>query len=174
MNLMSQCFGGHTTIGAWWRCLDDTNVKLQQAALHRLPAIAFSTLQGAVVSLAGPTGHWLVLEFTSSDCSPCTQLLPALREFNQQQTQLDDGAQLYSIQTSAVDKADVRAFYDSNPITWPVILDDDSRIAAALDVNSLPEIWIVDPLGNVVKRIVTPVSAGELSAQLATVRASES
>ena len=169
--LMAQCVGGHTALDVWWRCIDETNAKLDESPLGQpLPALAATTLHGQVISLADRAGHWLVLEFTSTTCQPCTDLLPALREFDRQQSQLEDGAELYSIETLGANDITVRSFYDSHPTTWPVLLDGDSAFAAAFGIDSIPEIWIVDALGNIIKRIDTPIDAIQLSAEVATVR----
>ena len=79
----------------------------------------------------------------------------------------------YTVEVASSDHDEVRAFHDDHPTTWPVLLVDDTQLAA-FDVAAIPEIWIVDPVGSVVTRLVAPVTESDLSAALDTARNGQS
>jgi peroxiredoxin len=46
-------------------------------------------------------------------------------------------------------ESDVRGFLSEVPVNYPVLLDDDGRVASAYAVQVYPSILIVDPEGNI-------------------------
>ena len=138
---------------------------MDQAAPEAIGELA----DGTAFDLARRKGDWVVLNFFQSSCVPCQQEHPELVRFAEQQEALPDGARLYTVVYDD-DRDNVEAFFDAEGGDWPIVYDDDGSIAVAFGVSKVPETWIIDPSGVVRGRIISPVSAEFLGAQLQLLR----
>ncbi len=135
------------------------------------PAVESTTLDGETFDLSRRKGSWVVLNFFNSTCVPCIREHPELVRFADDQAALGTGgAELYTIVNDDADDA-VRAFFDENGGDWPKVRDPDGAIAVAFGVAKVPETWIIDPNGVVVRRIVGEIDAPFLDAQMDLLRA---
>lgn len=116
--------------------------------------------------LSRQKGDWVVLNFFDSTCVPCVNEHPELVKFAAEQEAIG-GAQMVSVAfgaSPAETRNSIRWLRD-NDATWDVIHDNGS-IANAFAVAKVPETWIIDPYGFVVRRYISEVTAEQLSAQL--------
>ncbi len=133
------------------------------------PRVRGTTIDGSSVDLSRRKGNWVVVNFFNSTCVPCVQEHPDLIAFTEQQAQIPDGAELYTVVNNDTDAA-VRAFFDEHGGDWPVITDPDGEINVEFGISKVPETWIIDPDGIVVERFITRITAGQLSAYIQRLR----
>ncbi len=121
---------------------------------------------GTPFDLSRRKGSWVVMNFFQSDCVPCIQEHPELIEFVDQQRSLGgDGAEFYSIVYG--DTRDrVERFFEERGGDWPVVYSDGDSIPTSFGVSLVPETWIIDPQGVVRERLISRVTADELSVLL--------
>ena len=136
------------------------------------PAVRAATLDGSSFDLQRRKGSWVVLNFFNSTCVPCVKEHPELVKFADQQSQLPDGAELYTV-INYDSKSNVESFFTTNGGTWPVVADDDANIAVAFGVSKVPETWIIDPAGYVVQRAIVGLTADSLTRLLEQAKAAE-
>jgi len=136
------------------------------------PAVKATTLDGKPFELQRRKGSWVVLNFFNSTCVPCVKEHPELVKFADQQSQLPDGAELYTV-VNYDDDANVAAFFKDNGGTWPVVTDPDANISVAFGVSKVPETWIIDPAGYVVTRSISGLTDDGLTQLLAKAKAAE-
>jgi len=136
------------------------------------PAVKATTLDGKPFDLQRRKGSWVVLNFFNSTCVPCVKEHPELVKFADQQAQLPDGAELYTV-VNYDDDANVAAFFKDNGGTWPVVTDPDANISVAFGVSKVPETWIIDPAGYVVTRSISGLTDDGLTQLLAKAKAAE-
>ena len=121
---------------------------------------------GTPFDLSRRKGSWVVLNFFQSDCVPCIQEHPELVEFVDQQRSLGpDGAEFYSI-VFGDSRPRVERFFEERGGDWPVVYSEGDSIPSAFGVSLVPETWIVDPQGVVRDRLISKVTADELSVLL--------
>jgi cytochrome c biogenesis protein CcmG/thiol:disulfide interchange protein DsbE len=126
------------------------------------PAVDTTTLDGQPFSLQRRKGSWVVLNFFNSTCGPCVEEHPELTRFAQEQQAKPDGAEFYSVVWD--DKGgDTVDFFEKNPVTWPVLLDDTASITNAFAVTKVPETWIIDPNGYVVTHYISQLTDDRLT-----------
>ncbi len=121
---------------------------------------------GTPFDLSRRKGSWVVLNFFQSDCVPCIQEHPELIDFVDQQRSLgSDGAEFYSIVFGDT-RQRVEQFFEERGGDWPVVYSEGDSIPSAFGVSLVPETWIVDPQGVVRDRLISKVTAEELSVLL--------
>jgi cytochrome c biogenesis protein CcmG, thiol:disulfide interchange protein DsbE len=131
------------------------------------PPIVATTLDGKPFDLGRRKGSWVVLNFFNTTCGPCRAEHPQLVQFFQQQQSLGvAGAELYTVTWGQDRLTDVSQWFADHGGGWPVVDDDNGRIAVSLGIAQVPETWIVDPQGVIVARIPTQITADALSQQL--------
>jgi cytochrome c biogenesis protein CcmG, thiol:disulfide interchange protein DsbE len=134
------------------------------------PAIVTTTLDGEPFDLSRRKGSWVVLNFFQSSCAPCKLEHPDLVAFVAEESAVSGGAEFYSIiYNDSVDN--VQQFFDERGGNWPILRDDDGTFSVALGTAQVPETWVIDPNGVVVRRFAGPVTIDELRAAMRVLRA---
>jgi cytochrome c biogenesis protein CcmG/thiol:disulfide interchange protein DsbE len=125
-----------------------------------VPAFRLSDLDGAEMDLGAQRGQVVVVNFFASWCEPCreeaTDLEGTWRQFQPQRVQFFGIAY-----RDASSKA--QAFLDQFGVTYPCALDPGGRTARAYGVTGVPETFVIDQQGLLVRHIVGPIGQGELS-----------
>ena len=113
-------------------------------------------------------GRWTLVNFFATWCIPCIQEHDDLVAFSNRHAVTGD-AEVVSVVFSD-DPDDVDAFFDENGGDWPVVRDDDGRIATDWGVTGVPESYLVAPDGSVRAKIVGGIVAERLEQLLAEAR----
>jgi cytochrome c biogenesis protein CcmG/thiol:disulfide interchange protein DsbE len=93
------------------------------------PEITSTTYDDGQFVLSRRKGSWVVLNFFNSTCVPCKREHPELVKFAEGQRAMGSrGAELYTIVNDDSEEA-VRSFFAEFGGGWPIIRDDDARIA---------------------------------------------
>lgn len=129
----------------------------------QVPAFQLSAFDGSPMALNGPPGKVVVVNFFASWCNPCREEAGDLEASWQQYRERD--VQFYAIAyKDAASKA--RAFVDEFGITFPSSADTGNRIARAYGVTGVPETFVIDRQGLLVRHFLGPISSGELALAL--------
>ncbi|MGZ7036056.1 MAG: TlpA family protein disulfide reductase, partial [Ilumatobacteraceae bacterium] len=94
---------------------------------------------------------------------------PELVAFATQQSSIADGAELYTIVKDDSDAA-VSKWFAEHGGSWPIVKDDNGSIATDFGVAQVPETWIIDPAGIVVRRYPGTITADSLATDLQLLR----
>ena len=133
------------------------------------PEVVSTTLGDQPFDLSRRKGSWVVLNFFDPTCIPCINEHPELVRLDEQQRQIVDGAELYTIVNAGSDAA-VQQFFDDNGGTWPIVRDPDGSTSVDFGVSQVPETWIIDPSGIVRERYAGEVTAEGVAARLQQLR----
>lgn len=132
------------------------------------PDITSTTYDDAQFVLSRRRGSWVVLNFFNSTCVPCKREHPELVKFYESQRARGvEAAELYTV-VNDDDESAVRAFFSEFGGDWPIVRDDDARIAVEYGIAKVPETWLIGPTGIVVRRFAGQVTAELLSTAIAT------
>ncbi|WP_084464329.1 TlpA family protein disulfide reductase [Microtetraspora fusca] len=126
------------------------------AVIRRTPDLAGSTLDGRDFRLAGLRGHVVLVNVWASWCGPCREELPLLL----------DTVRRYAprgLRAVGVDTRDgrpaARAFLEeSGDGGFPHLFDPDGRLAVELGAFGVPETFLLDRNGVIVRRRVGPLT----------------
>lgn len=137
---------------------------------HRAPAFTGSDLTtGAPVSLASLRGHYVVINFFASWCTPCQQEAPDLSRFHYQQSHATDGAEMVSVVFNDTTST-ARSFLRQNGDLWAAVSDPHGTIAEHYGVTSPPTTFVVDPAGRVTAVLEGPATQKNLDTFLTAAR----
>ena len=133
------------------------------------PRVVSTTLDDQPFDLSRRKGSWVVLNFFDPTCVPCVDEHPELVAFAEQQAQIDDGAELYTIINRGTPES-VQAFFDDNGGDWPIVADPDGGVSVDFGVAQVPETWIIDPNGVVRARYAGAITAERVAQDLQVMR----
>ena len=111
-----------------------------------LPAFELKDLSGREHRLLDYRGKVVVVNFWATWCEPCRDEMPALEKL-----QKKFAGRPFVVLAVNFDEpeARIRKFMSVLPLTFPVLLDRERKLAKAWNVRLLPATYVVDPDGEV-------------------------
>jgi cytochrome c biogenesis protein CcmG/thiol:disulfide interchange protein DsbE len=119
--------------------------------------------------LVDKAGTWVLVNFFATWCVPCQAEHDDLIAFSNAHASAGD-ASLVSVVFDDEPDA-VRAYFRKRGGDWPVVNDEDGKIATDFGVTGVPESYLIDPNGIVRAKIVGGVEADKLEKLLADAKA---
>lgn len=110
------------------------------------PDFTLKSNSGDNLRLEEHRGEVVMLNFWASWCAPCRQEMPHLRALNDEYAPL--GFTLLGVNVDEDLDAAKRAIAELN-VDFPVVFDDQSKVAELFDVDAMPTTIIIDRDGNV-------------------------
>lgn len=111
------------------------------------PDFALAGVDGRLYRLADYRGRTLVINFWATWCPPCRAEMPSMQRAYAALTR--DGIALVAISVGD-DAQAIRAFLGEVPVSFPLPMDPDSRIAQQYPMIGLPTTFVVDRAGRLV------------------------
>lgn len=121
------------------------------------PELVGRTTTGERFDLDRERGRWVLVNFFATWCPPCVEEHPELVRFSEANA---DRATVVSVAYDDT-PAKIQEFFDTNGGDWPV-LARDTGASVEYGVIKLPESFLVDPTGKVVKKLTGGVTAAEV------------
>ena len=119
------------------------------------PDFNFPGLDGKMVSLSDYQGKVVLVNIWATWCPPCVDEMPSMeklyRKFKKQN---------FEILAVSIDESGHKAvapFMKKNGLTFPALIDSDGTIKSAYRITAIPESFIIDKQGILVKKIVGPL-----------------
>jgi peroxiredoxin len=81
------------------------------------------------------------VHFFATWCEPCRKELPALQRLIERSG--DSTLAIFAISVGEPDER-VRRFFETTPLTFPVVLDRDREVAKLWRIQSLPTTYVLD------------------------------
>jgi cytochrome c biogenesis protein CcmG, thiol:disulfide interchange protein DsbE len=133
------------------------------------PALSGDTVFAGDYDLVDDAGEWVLVNFFATWCTPCRAEHDDLVAFSNRHAVTGDASVVSVVFSDDAD--DVEAFFEDNGGDWPVVRDDDGRIATDWGVTGVPESYLVAPNGQVRAKIVGGVDVEKLEELLRRAKA---
>ena len=127
------------------------------------PNFTLPQLDGPPVTLARLRGQIVVINFWASWCKECQDEQAALDQAWQQFQ--DSGVVVIGVNFQDTASA-AWAYIRTDAVTYPVVEDAASKTALAYGLRGVPETFVVNPSGHIVKHVIGPVGAAGLAAEI--------
>lgn len=130
------------------------------------PALPSRMLAGPVTTLASLRGEPAVIDFFASWCGPCVAEAPAIRRAEQA---LRGHAHLVAVDWSD-SQSYALAFLRRFHWSFPVLFDPAGTAGYAFGLQGLPNAFVLDARGRIVKHLVGPQTVAGITQAVAAAR----
>jgi thiol-disulfide isomerase/thioredoxin len=132
--------------------------------------LELATLDGAAFRFADHRGKWVVVNYWATWCAPCIKEIPDLSAFDASR----DDAVVVGLAFEEIEEADLRAFLQRHPASYPIVPVDVYAPPAAFEVpRGLPTTYLVDPEGHIAHRFVGPITGKDLATRITELEAAD-
>jgi cytochrome c biogenesis protein CcmG/thiol:disulfide interchange protein DsbE len=125
------------------------------------PDFTFTTYDGSEFSLSAQRGKVVLINFWGSWCGPCRDEAPELQALWDQYK--DKGVMIVGVGYLDTEREALKYLQEFH-ITYPNGADIGSKISGTYHTRAVPESYILDKKGNVVRYIPLPIKASDVSA----------
>ena len=119
------------------------------------PDFTFPGLDEKMVSLFDYRGKVVLVNIWATWCPPCVEEMPSMEKLYRKFK-----GQNFEILAVSIDEPGLEAvapFMKKSNLTFPALIDSEGTIKAVYGVTGIPESFIVDKQGILIKKIVGPV-----------------
>ena len=120
------------------------------------PEITVKSLKNEPLLLASLKGKVVLLNFWATWCPPCREEIPSMMKLNSAMASKPFQMVAVSIDEGGV--PEVEAFFKSSGYSLPAYLDQAGASQKAYGVTGVPETFIIDKNGLLVKKVIGPLA----------------
>ena len=129
----------------------------QIAIEEELPAPDFTLpcLNGELISLSEFKGNVVLINIWATWCPPCVYEMPSMEKLHQQFK-----SEKFKILAISIDSQGAKAvapFMKNHNLTFQTLIDPAGTIRTSYGVNSIPQSFIIDKQGHLLKKIIGPI-----------------
>lgn len=141
---------GAVSLMAWLEPAERVGVRIGD----RVPDFSAPSLEGEDVALSDLRGQVVLLTVWATWCGPCRVEMPSIESLYQ-----DYGERGFTVAAVSIDAgprrlAEIEEFRDEYGLSFPILLDPENRITRTLNTIGVPENFVLDREGRIVKRVV--------------------
>jgi len=128
------------------RSLCENRIKKMDMVDQRAPEVEGSDITGGTISLASLEGKVVIIDFWATNCPPCLEEMPNLKQIYADYH--DSGFEIIGISLDE-DPSIVEQFTTRTKITWPMIVERGTveSLRKSYFVPTIPSLFIVDQSG---------------------------
>jgi peroxiredoxin len=116
------------------------------------PDFAFPGLDGRMISLSDHRGKVVLVNIWATWCRPCVDEMPSMEKLYQELRNKDFEILAISIDSDGAEV--VASFMQEYKLTFPALIDSEGSIKESYGVTGVPESFIIDQHGILVKKII--------------------
>lgn len=122
------------------RTLPEVGLNIGQKA----PDFELNTLHNETVELSEFQGQKVMLNFWASWCPPCRAEMPDMQRFYE-----DGDVQILAVNLTQTEErlTDVEQFVEEFELTFPILLDEDIKVATLYQIQPIPTSYLIDSEG---------------------------
>ena len=121
-----------------------------------VPAITVNSLNGKPLNLSDLKGKVVVLNFWATWCPPCREEIPSMMKLNS--AMAGNAFQMVAVSIDEGGLPAIESFFKTSGFSLPAYTDPDNRAAKAYGITGVPETFIIDKNGILIKKVVGPMA----------------
>src|SRR5260370_31473729 len=134
----------------------------------RASDFTLTNLSGDEVSLRDFRGKPTMLNFWYSSCSDCRDESPTIQQYYTSAPAMSKHFAIRAVNTlGGDDEQTVQNFVQQNHLTYPIVMDEQQRVATLYHVRETPTSYFLDPKGIIQSVVIGPVTISFLNLVLA-------
>jgi thiol-disulfide isomerase/thioredoxin len=123
------------------------------------PTLSIATLDGKTFDLAAHRGHWVIVNFWATWCSPCIKEMPDISAF----VAAHKDIAAIGIAWEDTERAEIDAFVKAHPVSYPLAQGDLDHPLKDFEVpRGLPVTYVIAPDGTIKKKFTGPITGDDL------------
>lgn len=121
------------------------------------PDFSLSLISGEEVTLSDYLGKKVILNFWATWCPPCRAEMPDMQAFYEQ---ADEEVEILAVNLTKSEQSieDIESFLTELGITFPILLDEESDIAAMYQAIAIPTTYFIDTKGTIQGKWIGPMN----------------
>ena len=119
------------------------------------PEVLVTALDGAPLKLSDLKGKVVLLNFWATWCPPCREEIPSMMKLNS--AMAGKPFQMVAVSIDEGGKPAIEAFFKTHNYTLPAYIDPENRASKTYGITGVPETFIIDKKGVIVK-IIGPLA----------------
>ncbi|MDD2366129.1 MAG: TlpA disulfide reductase family protein [Desulfuromonadaceae bacterium] len=134
---------------------DAPKVAAVSVAAEKSPAPDISVVSmsdGSVLKLSDLKGKVVLLNFWATWCPPCREEIPSMMKLNEKMS--GKPFQMVAISIDEGGKPAIESFFKESGFKLPTYLDESAASGKAYGITGVPESFIIDKQGVLVKKII--------------------
>jgi len=120
------------------------------------PTITVNSLAGKPLNLADLKGKVVVLNFWATWCPPCREEIPSMMKLNS--AMAGKPFQMVAVSIDEGGQPAIESFFKTSGFSLPAYTDPDNRAAKAYGITGVPETFVIDKNGILLKRVIGPMA----------------
>lgn len=136
-------------------CTKAESPKMSSVAKEKSPAPDVSVVSlanGSTLKLSDLRGKVVLLNFWATWCPPCREEIPSMMKLNS--VMAGKPFQMVAISIDEGGKPAIESFFKVSGFSLPAYLDESGASAKSYGITGVPESFIIDKTGVLVKKII--------------------
>ncbi|HEX9079191.1 MAG TPA: TlpA disulfide reductase family protein [Desulfuromonadaceae bacterium] len=119
------------------------------------PEVVVNSLNGTPLKLSDLKGKVVLLNFWATWCPPCRSEIPSMMKLNT--AMAGKPFQMVAVSVDEGGQPAIESFFHASGFSLPAYTDPDNRAAKTYGITGVPETFIIDKQGVIVKKVVGPL-----------------
>ncbi len=119
------------------------------------PEVIVNSLSGTPLKLSDLKGKVVLLNFWATWCPPCRSEIPSMMKLNT--AMAGKPFQMVAISIDEGGRPAIESFFQASGFSLPAYIDPDNRAAKTYGITGVPETFIIDRQGVIVKKVIGPM-----------------
>lgn len=119
------------------------------------PDITVKSINNESLTLSSLKGKVVLLNFWATWCPPCREEIPSMMKLNS--AMAGKPFQMVAISIDEGGKKAVEDFFKESRFSLPAYLDQDTAAAKVYGITGVPETFVIDKQGIIVKKVIGPM-----------------
>lgn len=120
------------------------------------PEVLVNSMHGSPLKLSELKGKVVMLNFWATWCPPCREEIPSMVKLNS--AMAGKPFQMVAVSIDEGGKPAIESFFQTSGLVLPAYTDPDNRAAKTYGITGVPETFIIDKKGIIVKKVIGPLA----------------